>query len=162
MGHSAGGKLSFYAAALDSRIDLVVAWDPQNGGGPPCFLGMIGGGSCNDFPVAPNCEADSSGLLHQIRERVYGFRRRGRPGHPRCAFESRAIYRGAPSPTHFVSMPAVGHAAWTRAGDVSTLTRGIHTALFLNRLTGMTDLDEWLPGVRDSSTPQKLIAYARK
>ena len=43
-------------------------------------------------------------------------------------------------------MPAVGHTAWTHAGDVSTLTRGIHTALFLNRLTGMTDLDEWLPG----------------
>ena len=41
MGHSAGGKLSFYAAALDSRMDLVVAWDPQNGGGHRA-LGMIG------------------------------------------------------------------------------------------------------------------------
>ncbi len=143
IGHSLGGKLSFYAAALDSRIDMVVAWDPQNGGGPPCFLGDP---SCNDFPVAPNCESNESGLIHQIRAESLTFGAEDLIFTPDVHLRADRFYRGAPSPAHFVSMPAAGHAAWSGGGEVSVLSRGVHTALLLNRMMGVTGLDEWLPG----------------
>jgi dienelactone hydrolase len=34
VGHSLGGKIAIYAAALDPRIDAVVAWDPVDSGSP--------------------------------------------------------------------------------------------------------------------------------
>ena len=146
VGHSLGGKLSFYAAALDSRIDLVVAWDPQNGGGPPCFLGDTGQGSCNDYPVAPNCEGNDSGIIHQIKAESLTFGAEDLFITPDVHLRADRFYRGAPSPAHFVSMPAAGHAAWSNGGDVSVLSRGVHTALLLNRMQGVRGLDEWLPG----------------
>ena len=146
MGHSLGGKLSFYAAALDSRIDAVVAWDPQNGGGPPCFLAGIAPGDCNDFPVAPNCEANDPGLIHQMQAESLTFGAEDRLITPDSHLWAQNFYRGAPSPAHFVAMPAVGHGAWFADGEVTQLTRGAHTAFLLNRLKGVTGLEAWLPG----------------
>ena len=148
MGHSAGGKLAFYAAALDDRIDMVVAWDPQNGGGPPCSVAQFVGGDCNAFAVAPNCESQDSGMIHQIKAESIVFGAEDALVTPDVHLRADRFYRGAPSPASFISMPTVGHAAWTRDDDVSTLTRGIHTAFLLSRLVGMQDLDEWLPGGR--------------
>ena len=55
------------------------------------------------------------------------------------------FYRGSPSPAHFISMPEVGHGAWFSDGEVSTLTRGVHTALLLSKMMGYENLDAWLP-----------------
>ena len=50
MGHSKGAKLAFYSATMDKRIKIILAVDPVNSGGPPCFISK----SCTKFPVAPN------------------------------------------------------------------------------------------------------------
>ena len=54
------------------------------------------------------------------------------------------FYRGAPSPAHFVSMPDVGHVIWNSAGEETILTRGVYTALLLQRFKGVENLDDWL------------------
>ena len=46
-GHSKGGKVSYFVAAMDDRIDQVIAWDPQNAGGPPCFISGFLGADCS-------------------------------------------------------------------------------------------------------------------
>lgn len=161
MGHSLGGKLSFYAASLDDRIDVVVAWDPQNSGGPPCFLGDTPQGSCNDFPVAPNCVAENSGIIHQMRAESLTFGAEDRFITPDTHMWADNFYRGAPSPAHFVSMPTVGHAAWFTDNGVTRLTRGVHTALLLTRLKGVVGLDAWLPGgdqVEDAADVARVLS----
>ena len=125
--------MAFYAAALDTRIDLVIALDPQNGGGPPCFLGETAQGDCNDFPVAPNCQAESSGILHQMQAESLIFGAEDTILTPDSHHWAREFYRGSPSPTHFISMPDVGHVAWSIDNDESTLSRGVYTAFLLSR-----------------------------
>lgn len=144
IGHSLGGKLSFYAAALDDRIDVVVGWDPQNSGGPPCFLGETDQGSCNDYPIAPNCEADDPGIVHQLKAESLVFGAEDGLLTPDTHLWAEQFYRGSPSPAHFVSMPDVGHSAWIQDDTVSHLTRGVHTALLLTRLRGYSGLENWL------------------
>ena len=145
LGHSQGGKLAFYAAALDARVDIVVGWDPQNGGGPPCFLGETDQGYCNDYPVAPNCEANDSGVVHQIRAASLVFGAQDATLTPDVHLRAEQFYRGSPSPAYFVSMPDAGHGAWFSDGEVSTLTRGVHTALLLSKMMGYENLEDWLP-----------------
>ena len=146
MGHSLGGKLAFYAASFDDRIDIVTGWDPQNNGGPPCFLGQTEQGECNDFPVAPNCQAEDSGLIHNIQAESLIFGAQDSFLTPDVHLHASEFYRGAPSPAHFISMPAVGHLAWSAEDSESLFTRGVHTSLLLNRFKGYEGLDEWIPG----------------
>ena len=145
VGHSAGGKMSFYAASFDERIDLVIGWDPSNSGGPPCFLGNLAGGSCNDFAVAPNCEASDAGRLHLMKAESLIFGARDMTLTPDVHLHADQFYRGAPSPTVFVSMPDVGHGAWATANATSTLSAAVSTAWLLTRLRGAQDLEGWLP-----------------
>lgn len=146
LGHSLGGKIAFYAAALDARIDLVVGWDPQNSGGPPCNFDGLTPGDCNDFPVAPNCEARAPGLLHQLRAESLVFGAEDGLLTPDAHLRAENFYRGAPSPTAFVHMPDASHAAWVFDGPEAAVTRQAHTALLLTRLAGVTGLEAWLPG----------------
>jgi dienelactone hydrolase len=62
-GHSLGGKISFYAAAIDPRISVVMTMDPSNSGGPPCFVAPD---FCNAYPVAPNIVTGAEGLLDHV------------------------------------------------------------------------------------------------
>jgi dienelactone hydrolase len=146
MGHSFGGKIAFYAASLDDRIDLAVGWDPQNSGGPPCFLGDLAGGSCDDFPVAPNCEADDPGRMHLMHAETLVFATEDETITPDAHLRAWNFYRGAPSPASYVHFGSAGHAAWTTNGEVSALTRRVHTATLLSRLAGWRGLNDWLPG----------------
>lgn len=145
-GHSAGGKMSFFAAALDPRVDLVVGWDPQNGGGPPCSIAEAMGLDCNRWPVAPNCLAEDPGLLHQLRAEVLVFAARDAAFTPDAHLWAEHFYRGAPSPASFVLFSAAGHADWVSDGDVSRVTRRVHTALLLSRFRGVRGLETYLPG----------------
>ena len=144
-GHSLGGKLAFYAAAIDKRIDVVIGWDPQNSGGPPCLLGQTTQGHCDDFPVAPNCLVEDSGLLHQMQAESIIFAAQDTLLTPDSHLWASEFYRGAPSPTHLISMPDVGHLAWSSEGDEALFSRGVHTAFLLQRFKGYTGLEEWLP-----------------
>lgn len=141
-GHSLGGKIAFYAAAQDPRVDVVIGWDPNNAGGPPCIIDKQG---CNAWPVAPNCESGSPGLLHLMHAESLVFA--AEDGLLTADDWQRAVqfYRGAPSPAHLVHFAKAGHMDWTFDNDVSALSRGVGTALLLRRFYGYTGLDAWLP-----------------
>lgn len=149
VGHSLGGKISFYAASLDPRIDIVVGWDPQNSGGPPCNVDGLAPGDCNDFPVAPNCEAREPGLLWQMHAETLVFAAEDGLLTPDAHLRASNFYRGAPSPAHYVHLPDASHAAWVFDGAESAVSRRVHTALLLTRFYGMTGLESWLPGGAD-------------
>ena len=146
MGHSLGGKISFYLAAIDDRVDIVVGWDPQNSGGPPCALGGVTGASCNDFPVAPNCNAQDPGILWQMHAESMTFATEDNLITPDDHLRARNFYRGAPSAAHYVHFGSASHAAWISDGQDSAITRTVHTAWLLTRLQGYTGLDDYLPG----------------
>ena len=157
-GHSKGGKVAFFAAAIDNRIDIVIGWDPSNSGGPPCFIAdFFDDLDCNAQPVAPNCAAGESGIEHYMNAESLVL------GVPRDPFlnpdkHHNAIhfYRGAPSPTMLVHFNA-GHASAlpleiggvTIVGhpEVIELNKAVQMSLLLTRFKGMTGnhLDEYLP-----------------
>jgi hypothetical protein len=156
-GHSKGGKVAFYASAIDYRIDLVIAWDPSNSGGPPCGIaGIIPGQECNAIPIAPNCALGSSGTGHFMNAEslVLGVPR-DLLLNPDAHLNSIHFYRGAPSPAMFVQLKG-GHASSVPGpvlginlgvAEIIRINKGVQLAFVLSRFAGMTgdDLDAWLP-----------------
>jgi hypothetical protein len=143
-GHSKGGKLAFFASALDARIDLVIGWDPVNGGGGPCEFDS----NCNAMPVAPNCAVMAHGIQHYMRAESLVS---GEPPDPDLNPEASQncvhFYRGAPSPAALILL-ATGHAAWTmgaNAPDVFRIAKATQLALLLQRFRNATGLDDYLP-----------------
>jgi hypothetical protein len=145
LGHSLGGKIAFYAAALDARIDLVVGWDPSNAGGPPCFIDPE---SCNAFVVAPNCLAQESGIVHQLRAESVVFRAAADGANPEPAHNAIHFYRGAPAPATLLDFDMnVLHGDFaSETAAVIPHTRRVQLAFLLTRLRGMTGLEAYLPG----------------
>ncbi len=147
-GHSKGGKISFYTAAIDPRVDLVIAWDPQNAGGAPCFIAEpIPGMECNALPVAPNCWEKQPGILHYMNaESLTLGMPRDTAVTPERHHNAIHFYRGAPSPAMFVQFNT-GHVAPLTNSRVIELNKAVHMSLLLSRFYGMygTDLDKWLP-----------------
>jgi pimeloyl-ACP methyl ester carboxylesterase len=72
-GHSQGGKIAFYSASMDTSGSIlgVIAMDPVNAGGPPCFLYPS---LCGKYPVAPNPQAGERGVVYQMNKRSIIFR----------------------------------------------------------------------------------------
>ncbi|HTU60738.1 MAG TPA: alpha/beta fold hydrolase, partial [Polyangiales bacterium] len=143
-GHSLGGKIAFYAAALDARIDLVIAWDPSNAGGPPCFIDAMG---CNNFPVAPNCLVMQAGIVHQLRAESLVFRAAADGANPEPEHNAIHFFRGAPAPATLIDFDAnAQHGDWASAESaVLPRTRRVHIAFLRQRFYGHTGLDLWLP-----------------
>jgi hypothetical protein len=161
MGHSKGGKVSFFAASLDPRIDIVFGWDPSNAGGPPCgAIAELAGSKCNLLPVAPNCLAEqegdprAAGILQLTHAESFVF---GVPPdaltNPTPEHNALNFYRGAPSPASLVYFEG-GHTAWLDSGGLSLLgnpeiiriTKAVQTAKLLRVFYGITTLDRFLPG----------------
>jgi pimeloyl-ACP methyl ester carboxylesterase len=145
LGHSFGGKIAFYAAARDPRIDLVVGWDPSNAGGPPCFIDAM---ACNQFPVAPNCLVESSGVVHQLHAETLVLRVAPDGANPEPAHNALHFYRGAPSPATLIDFDDnVAHGDFANpVAPVHRQTRRVHLAFLLSRLRGTTGLEDYLPG----------------
>jgi|GEM_PF-1312679 len=143
-GHSLGGKIAFYAAALDARIDLVIAWDPSNAGGPPCFIDAM---ACNNFPVAPNCLVMQAGIVHQLRAETLVFRAAADGANPEPEHNAIHFFRGAPMPATLIDFDAtVQHGDWANAESaVLPHTRRVQLALLRQRFYGHTGLEPWLP-----------------
>ncbi len=143
-GHSQGGKLAFMTAAGDPRIDLVIGWDPQNaGGGPPC-LGAPD--TCNRLPVAPNCQSDEAGRLHEMASETLVFAARDAGSMPDTHQWAEEFYRGAPSPAHMLLFPDASHESWSDGDNpVSQLTMRTQLALLLTRFQNVQGLEAHLP-----------------
>lgn len=146
-GHSKGGKVGFWAAALDPRIDLVIGWDPSNAGGPPCFIDPIG---CNSQPAAPNCntlENAGRGVIHLMHAESYIL---GVPpdrlSNPDPAHNSLNFYRGAPSPATFLPLKG-GHADFV-IGNPKMISLAVRASsgVLLSRLMGIRVSAAYQPG----------------
>jgi pimeloyl-ACP methyl ester carboxylesterase len=120
-GHSLGGKIAFYAAAIDQRIAVVMAMDPSNGGGPPCFISEEW---CNAYPVAPNVETGAVGLLDWVN--AASFIMRAAPDALNPDDQSNAEHffygldglgaHGVKAPALYFDMGESGHASWLFLG----------------------------------------------
>jgi pimeloyl-ACP methyl ester carboxylesterase len=159
-GHSKGGKVAFFAAAIDPRVDLVFGWDPSNAGGPPCGVAELIGAECQAKPVAPNCGALTAkipkpeGVLQYMHAESFVF---GVPPdslfNPDADHNALNFYRGAPSPASLVYFDG-GHAAWIDSGlagvfgnaDIIRITKTVQTAKLLTVFYGARDLSMYLPG----------------
>jgi pimeloyl-ACP methyl ester carboxylesterase len=141
-GHSLGGKIAFYTASLDDRVDLVLAMDPNNGGGPPCFIAPDG---CNQYPVAPNCVSGAMGLMSTMRAESFVMAAEDALLTPDAHHRAVAFYRGAPSPAHLLHFGASGHADWIGETPTRDVSMSVMTALALKRFYGISSVDAWLP-----------------
>ncbi len=144
-GHSFGGKIGFYAASMDPRIDIVIGWDPSNAGGPPCFVDPD---SCNDYPVAPNCMAMDSGLLSTMSAETFVFRAAPDGANPEPAHNAIHFFRGAPAPATMVDYDtAAAHGDWANVASIPIEhTKRLQLSLLLDRFTGAPGVGEWSPG----------------
>ncbi len=159
-GHSVGGKVSFYAAALDNRIDLVIGWDPSNNGGPSCAIGEMLNITCDAIPAAPNCQSGDPGIEHfMAAESLVLGMPRDSSVNPDRHHNSIHFYRGAPSPallvymdsTHVSPLPLeVGGITIMGSPTVVRINKSVQMSLLLKRFKGMTGagLDRWLPDTR--------------
>lgn len=121
-GHSLGGKIAFYAAALDPRITVVMALDPSNGGGPPCFISPVW---CNAYPVAPNTETGEPGLLGSVNAASFIMRAAPDAFNPDAQSNAEHFFRGidgqgtygVTSPALYFDLGGAGHASWLFLGN---------------------------------------------
>jgi len=121
-GHSLGGKIAFYAAALDPRIRVVMAMDPSNSGGPPCFISEEW---CNAYPVAPNIVTGDHGLLEGVSAASFIMRAAPDGFNPDPQSNAEYFFHGSDGQgTHAVGSPALyfdigtgGHASWLYLGN---------------------------------------------
>jgi len=123
-GHSLGGKIAFYSAALDPRISVVMALDPSNGGGPPCFISEEW---CNAYPVAPNILTGEIGLLDEVNAASFIMRAAPDVFNPDPQSNAEHFFYGVDGQgTHAVTTPALyfdmgsaGHANWLFLGNLN-------------------------------------------
>jgi pimeloyl-ACP methyl ester carboxylesterase len=155
IGHSRGGKIAFYTASQDARVKAVVALDPVNGGGPPCFIAP---NDCAKYPVAPNPARGQVGLLDNVH--VASVILRSQPDatfNPENEFNASGFYFGSdgaglhavPSPAVYFDMGAVGHADYLTLLQSDTVQIVKRTALaFLTQQFDGVDASAYFSGAR--------------
>jgi pimeloyl-ACP methyl ester carboxylesterase len=142
-GHSKGGKMAFYAAALDPRIQVVMAMDPQNTGGAPCFTMM---GQCHLFPVAPNPKHGDKGLMDYVGAASLIFI--APPDAlitPEEQFNAHYFYDGLHSNTLGMHMNA-GHIAWLTSARIKKITKRTMVAWLKKHFENANDMDRYFTG----------------
>lgn len=129
-GHSLGGKIAFYAAAIDARVGVVMAMDPSNSGGPPCSISEEW---CNAYPVAPNNVTGDIGLLDGLDAASFIMRAEPALFNPDDRSNAEHFFwgldgqgaHGVGSPALYFDMGPAGHASWVSlfAFDVARITK---------------------------------------
>ncbi|MBV1919343.1 MAG: alpha/beta fold hydrolase [Pseudomonadales bacterium] len=144
VGHSMGGKASFYAASIDQRINAIAALDPSNAGGPPCFISPS---NCAAYPVAPNPTRETFGILNHIQVASLIIRSAPDPlFNPAEEFNASWFFYGydgnglyaVPSPAVYIDMGKVSHAAYIPliSRPVASFLKRTMTAWFMTHLRG--------------------------
>lgn len=155
LGHSMGGKIAFYTASQDARVTAVVALDPVNGGGPPCFIAPD---ECARYPVAPNPARNQTGVLDSVQAASVILRSAPDASfNPENEFNASWFYfgsdgngtHGVPSPAVYFDMGAVGHADYLTLlqGDTVQITKRTALAWFEEQFKGI-DNDRYFSGAR--------------
>ena len=142
-GHSLGGKISVFAASLDSRIKAVVAWDPVDSSSPS---------------VAPEKMTGLSTAIAVIGETTNGSGG-GMPCAP-TADNYVAFYAAAPAPAIAVTVVGADHMDWVDdpscgvcgfcgpgsapAERARVVTRRLDVAWLRRYLLGDLAMDSWL------------------
>ena len=117
MGHSLGGKLAFYSASLDDRIGLVIALDPSNAGGPPCFISN----RCHNYPVAFNPSTNSGERLSAVVADSLIMRSEPDITNPEAAHNARYFFYGrdglgtdaVPAKAYYYDLGSASHASYS-------------------------------------------------
>lgn len=143
VGHSLGGKISVFAATLDTRIKAVVGWDPVDSSNPSVAPEKMGGLAAAVAVVGETTNGSGGGM----------------PCAP-AADNFAAFYAAAASPA--LAMTAVGadHMDWVDdpscsvcgfcspgtadASLVRKVTRRLDVAWLRRRLLGDVAMDGWL------------------
>jgi len=150
-GHSLGGKLAFYAAALDPRIRVVMAVDPSNSGGPPCFISEEW---CNAYPVAPNIVTGAEGVLDDVN--AASFIMRAAPDlflNPDEQSNAQYFFtgldgaglHGVKTPALYFDMDGISHAAWLTNPNIMRITKRTMAAWLKAHFDG-DDMEAYITG----------------
>jgi pimeloyl-ACP methyl ester carboxylesterase len=128
-GHSLGGKISFYAAAIDPRISVVMALDPSNSGGPPC---AISADWCNAYPVAPNVVTGDIGLLDGVNAASFIMRaapdalfnpdEQSNAEHFFYGLDGTGLH-GVKSPALYFDVGSAGHISWLLNANIIRISK---------------------------------------
>jgi len=150
-GHSLGGKISFYAAAVDPRVSVVMTVDPSNSGGPPCLISETW---CNAYPVAPNIVTGAQGLLGDVNAASFIMRAAPdillNPDEQSNAerfftgLDGAGLY-GVKSPALYYDMGSISHAAWITNPNIIRISKRTMTA-WLKAHFGGEDMEPYLTG----------------
>jgi len=151
VGHSLGGKIAFYAAAIDPRISVVMTVDPSNSGGPPCFVSQEW---CNAYPVAPNIVTGATGVLDDVNAASFIMRAAPDPLlNPDEQSNAQYFFTGldgaglhaVKSPALYFDMGGISHAAWLSNSNIMRITKRTMAAWIKTHFEG-EDLDRYLTG----------------
>jgi dienelactone hydrolase len=142
-GHSKGGKIGFYAAALDHRIKAVMAMDPQNTGGAPCFTGL---GQCRDFPVAPNPTHGIAGMMDHVAAASVIFIAPPDPLiTPEEEFNAHYFYDGLTSNALGIHLKT-GHLQWLTSAKIKRITKRTMIAWLKKHFNGDPGMEKYFTG----------------
>ena len=133
-GHSLGGKIAFYAASLDPRIRLVLAMDPSNSGGPPCFIDSDG---CHAFPVADNPETGQKGVMDSMQAASVIFR--APPDlltNPDKFANAINFWHSLPTTGYLFDFPEARHASWVGNAGIQQITNRTMVAMLQQTFDG--------------------------
>jgi dienelactone hydrolase len=141
-GHSKGGKIAFFSAVLDDRIDAVVGFDPVDAGGAPCFIDPK---ACHNWSVAPDSFDGDAGMMDGLAVPTLIFAAPPGPANPEEHHAS-LFFGGASSPSTYVLHPEGLHADWPDAYAVGDIDRPMTVAFLAQELWGATGAEPWLAG----------------
>jgi pimeloyl-ACP methyl ester carboxylesterase len=141
-GHSLGGKIAFFAAVLDDRVDTVIGWDPVDSGGPPCFIDPDG---CHNWSIAPNSFDGDEGMMADLDIPILIFAAPSGAFNPEV-HHARRFWEGAESPAQWVYFPSGAHTNWPGAALEERITKRTQVAWLARHLQGLSGVEPFLSG----------------
>ena len=165
MGHSLGGKISFYTAAQDSRIASVIALDPSNAGGPPCGISPQ---YCANYPVAPNPYRGHEGVLNSVTASSLIFRSKADGTNPDNEFNAYYFFYGddgngnnaVPSIAYYIDMGGAPHVSYmpTLVSTTPAIVKRSAVAWLQERFDGKDNSRYFTGNIMSSAIANGMVA----